>query len=236
MCGWVGRGFTQPRCIHGDDAIMIKLLSAVITGFVPLLLAFGCGGTSRTASSKEKASAMSKTPSVAVHSSAVEEAQHGPKRDRDGDYERTSDPGHYYDFDDYEAPLYPEVANFRDRQAVATLVKRYITAAAEGDGSKACALMYSLYAETIPETFGRPALALRNGHVKTCAEVMAGIFRARHKLLRAEAESIEVTSVRLNGMRGLAVLRFRSIPARSIRVHRERRMWKVSTMLDTEVT
>lgn len=204
-------------------------------GCVLVLLASGCGA-GRTTNSKAEVYSISKTPTVSVQSSAARESDHGPKLDRDGDYERTSDPRPYYDFDDYDLPLYPEMADSHARRAVTILVKRYISAAAEGDGAKACTLMYSLYAETIPETFGRPAGALRNGHVKTCAEVMAGIFRARRKLLRAEAKSIEVTSVRLDGMRGLAVLRFKSIPARSIRVHRERRIWKVSTMLDTEVS
>jgi hypothetical protein len=156
--------------------------------------------------------------------------------DRDKDYERTSNRSSYYDIDDYNRPYYPGHASPADSRAVAIVVKRYLEAAAADDGAKACPLIYSLFEETIPETYGQSATFSPNQRGKTCAEVMTGLFAKSHAQLVAEAASVRVTAVRTNGRRGLALLRFTHIPARSIPVHRERGAWKIDALLDTEVS
>lgn len=117
-----------------------------------------------------------------------------------------------------------------------TLVKRYFAAAVADDGARACSLIYSLYAETIVETYGQPPAGPPELHGSTCAVVLSKLFRLHHGQLVAEARTLAVTGARADGNRGLVLLRFHGIPAHNLEVHRERGVWKIDDILDKEVT
>jgi hypothetical protein len=127
--------------------------------------------------------------------------------------------------------LWGHAASAADRRDIVALVKRYYAIAAAGDGARACAILYSLFAEEVPETYGEPPgdPALRG---KTCAAVMSKVFKQRRRQLIQEAPSLKVIGVRIRGLRGLALLSFRGIGERDILVHREKRLWRIDALLD----
>jgi hypothetical protein len=123
-------------------------------------------------------------------------------------------------------------ASAADRRAVTSVVKSYYAAAAAGDAVRACSLMYSIFAEEIPEEYGESPPGPPGLHGTTCAAVLAKLFKQQHRRLVADLATLEVTRVRLKGRRGLAILHFRTAAHREIPVHRERRAWKIDALLD----
>jgi hypothetical protein len=206
--------------------LAIALFSAGVTA---------CGGVSKGTGSVSQTSsgavASSSTPVATAPS--VASTQPNLKRDRDNDYDNSSNS--YYDKDDSVILGYGHAAGAADRQAVAAVVKRYYAAAAAGDGAKGCSLIYSIYAETIPENYGRPPAGPPALRGKTCAEVMSKVFKQRQPQLAADSATLKVTGARLEGNRGWALMSFKTMPARSILVHRERGAWKIYALLDSEL-
>jgi hypothetical protein len=135
--------------------------------------------------------------------------------------------------DDIVVLNYGHAARAADERAITTLVNRYYAAAAADDGAKTCSMLYSILAEAVPEEYGQePAPPALRG--TTCAVVMSKLFRQRHRQFAAEAAALEVTSVRVKGTRGLAVLRFATTPEpRKISVRREHGVWKIKELLDS---
>jgi hypothetical protein len=185
----------------------------------------GCGSTTdrpSTSSGTDAVVTAVTTASTSAPSSSGSKAQVGGN-DIDHDSDNNND--------DYG---YGHPANAADMRAIALLLKRYYTAAAADDGKTACSLLYSLLAEEIPELYGEPPgpKALKG---KTCAVVMAKFFKQHEKQLPSQAVSINVTTVRIKRLRGLAIMSFKSMPRRDIAVHREHKVWKVGELLDTEL-
>jgi hypothetical protein len=194
-----------------------------------------CGGVGtgvRTAPSEPPTAPLASASTTTVSTTQTQLALH-QDMDKDSD-----NPGRksYFDADDYNAPNYPYAASAVERRTAAAVLKRYLTAAVADDGAAACSLIYSLFAETIPESYGLPPLGSPALRGDTCAKVMTKMFKQQHKQLAAELPTLEVASVRVSHNRGLAVLHFKDMPPRSITMHRERGVWKVDAVLDTEVT
>jgi hypothetical protein len=115
-------------------------------------------------------------------------------------------------------------------------VKRYYTAAAAKDGLTACSLILSSIAKALPEDYGQAPGPhyLRGG--KTCRAVMSRLFTHFHRLLVTDAATLIVAQVRLDTTGGYAVLSFGAKPEREITVVREGGAWKISSMLDSELS
>lgn len=201
---------------------------------LPLVIALlgvsACGGADKGAGSAAKVSNAAATSGTSATTSTpatttfkATPAQHPHKNDRDGDSDNNND--------DY---AYGHPASAADKRAVTALVKRYYTAAAAGNGARACSLIYSLFAEDIPEVYGEPPgpPALRGS---TCATVMSKLFRQNHHQLMVDLAELKVTDVRVKRRHALALLGFKTTPPRDIRVHRERGAWKIDEVLDSGV-
>jgi hypothetical protein len=192
---------------------------------LPLVIALlgvtACGGAGKGAGSAAKNAASTSGTSATTTTPKATEPEHPHKTDRDGDS----------DNNDY---AYGRPANAADKRAVRALVKRYYTAAAASDGTKACSLIYSIFAEEIPEVYGEPPgpSALRGS---TCAAVMSKLFKQNHHQLVVDLAELKVTDVRVKRHHALALLSFKAMPPRDIRVHRERRAWKIDELLDSGV-
>ncbi len=156
----------------------------------------------------------------------------GAPTDRDGDTDNGS--GSYYDGDDSRARDFGHAADTAERTAITALVKRYYTAIAAQDGAAACPMVVSAEASSVPETLGRPG-GPPNSRGKTCAVVMSKVFALFHKQLSVEAAELEVTGVRVKGNEGVVVLGFKSLPGRQIGVAREGGVWKVTSLVDSEL-
>jgi len=128
----------------------------------------------------------------------------------------------------------PALASAADTRAVTRLLQDYYTAAAAGDGAAACGLIYSPLAEAVPEDYGKPP-GPANLRGKTCAVVMSKLFRSMPERMRVDHATLDVREVQAEGNEGLAVLRFKRNPERQFLLHRQRGVWKVGALLDTEL-
>jgi|GEM_PF-1484252 len=122
-----------------------------------------------------------------------------------------------------------------DERTIASLIKRYYAVALAGQGAKACSMIYSTLAESVPEDYGLSPPGPPYMRGTTCPAVLSLMFKHFHTELVAELPKLEVARVRLEGHRGLAVLRFGKAPQRQLQVAREGHVWKLASLLDSEL-
>ncbi len=129
---------------------------------------------------------------------------------------------------------YGQPASAADEHAVAALVRRYYAAAAVDDGAKACALIYSIFKESIPEDYGQsPGPPGLRG--KTCATVMTKLFKQRHSRRVSDLAALRVTGVRVRGRKGFALLALSTPGKRYISLEREHGTWRIDALVDVAV-
>lgn len=151
------------------------------------------------------------------------------KRDRDKD--RDDPAGGYYDEDDNAVLRFGRAASTTEDRMIRTVVRRYFVAAAATDGAKACRLIFSALAEAIPDIDGHSSLSPAL-HGNTCAVVMSKLFKQSRSTLADDLANLRVTSTRVEGDRGFALLNLGpSAPASVMRMHREGRAWKIGGRL-----
>jgi hypothetical protein len=151
------------------------------------------------------------------------------KRDTDKDNDNPTDS--YYDDDDNPILHYGQAANVSEARVISKVIGRYYTAAAAANGAAVCSLLNSVVAGSIVEEYGQgPGRSGPPG--KTCATVVSRLFKRSHRELADELSTLEVTSVRVEGQRGWALLRFGSsrAPGRML-THREGSVWKIGQLL-----
>lgn len=215
-----------------------------------VLLSLGlaaCGGASRATHSASQATSTGTAPSgsntvtvaaTAGHLRGDEDDDDTPsgftgssKNDNDSDFDndRKNENKGYYDSDDSAIRYYGHAAGAFDRTAITKLVKRYNAAIVADDGASACAMVYTTFAEALPEDYGQaPGPRYMRG-AKTCQAVMTLLFE--HSRAQTTG-SVELTGVRVKGNEALALLGSRTRPAGYIMLKRERGAWKVNALLD----
>jgi hypothetical protein len=157
-----------------------------------------------------------------------------PDRDNNDDDDKDAyldykpdDNGSYNDSDDGSVLAYGDAPSAAEARKIAIAVTRYQAAAAAVDGAAACRQLTASLANAVALDYGRfGAPYLRRG--KTCARVMALLFRHFHRQL---AESMLITSVRVRGARAIALLGSKDRPASYIPTEREGAVWKIAQVL-----
>lgn len=199
-----------------------------ITAFAIAALLIACAGSGCGRSGRATAGAAAKEAGAAAahppaHQKGLYEGDVDAKEDRAGQ-----------DADDVEVLGFGRAAAPADQRAVMMVVKRYYAAAAKQKGVRACALMYTPLAESVPEDYGRPPgpPALRGG---TCGVVLSKLFAQRRAELRRIARDLRVTHVRTEGNSGLAVFDLGHGLVRHVAVHRERGVWKVDELTNASM-
>jgi hypothetical protein len=155
-----------------------------------------------------------------------------PDRDNDGDSAANA----LHDSDDGSVIKFGHAAEVSDRQKIGSLVQRYYVAAAATDGAKACSLLYSPYADAVPEDYGTspPGPAYARG--TTCQAVTTQVFKHFHSQIVTRLPKLKISRVRIKGRQGLAVLSFgTTLSEREIRVIREGHKWKILALIDNEL-
>lgn len=138
----------------------------------------------------------------------------------------------YTDRDDLEILDYGRAAGPSDLHEVASLLRRYYTAAMARDGERGCELSYPLYAEALEENFREKT----GKHDATCATALDDNFRREHAELAYEAARLRVVGLRVDGARGYALVGPRSGEAqRYLFVHRSRGAWTVEAPRPVEM-
>ncbi|MGC2374843.1 MAG: hypothetical protein WA484_13300 [Solirubrobacteraceae bacterium] len=197
--------------------------------------ATGCGDTGKDASAS---ATPQPTSNAAIAHQTTHTARAAPSPDwRKADSDDDNDFGALDDSRDNNSVLhFGKEANASDTQAIKALIKRYYTAALQEDGAGACTMLYSVFAEGVPEDYGTspPGPSYMKG--KTCPSAMTKLFKHMHAQLRVELPKLAVSHVRLEEHHGLAVLSFGRLPERDIFVTREGHTWKVAGVLDGELS
>jgi hypothetical protein len=210
----------------------MKLLLAAFAIVMSLALgAAGCGG----ATGGTEAGATRGPSSPGGSASTIDTSRTAsalPERDKDND-DDIGAPND--DINNNRIERYGHAASATDEWAVTELVKSYYAMAAAGNGVKACTLLDSSLAADAPEDYGRvPGPAYLRG-ATTCPAVMAKLFRHSRAQLAAKTATLEVTSIRVSGNHGFALLSFGKMPERDITVRREHHRWKIGMLLDEEL-
>jgi hypothetical protein len=190
------------------------------------LFAVGCGGATP---SRPRTTPRGKSTVSVPASSRVASRPGGKEETKEGrdDVDHDSDHGN----DDYR---YGHAASRADVQAIEALMAAYYSAGARKDGRAACRLLYSLFAEEIPELYGEPPgpPSLKG---KTCVAVMKKFFEQHAERFARDARTLRVTTVRIKRLRSIVIMSVKGMLRRDILVHREHKAWKVDELIDTEL-
>lgn len=154
--------------------------------------------------------------------------------DRDGDAD--SQGSGAYDSDDSELLAFGPRANMAETRAVAVLVRRYLAAAAAGDGARACSMVFPGIAKTVASVLGG-AGEPPYSHGTSCAEVVSNIFHFYRAQLNSENRVLGVRDVLVRGDQGIAVLASKkrsSLPLRIFHLRRDGSAWTINGVLDQE--
>jgi hypothetical protein len=221
--------------VIGRDHSLAQPLLALQIGVLLGLGVVACGSASGGRVSPPYGRLGAPASAAPAGSSAITGTQAGGYVKGDGD----ADGANGQDADDATTRGYGHPASALEARIVAALVRRYYAAAAAGDGELACSLIYSVLASPsklprVAESYA-PAPSAPPLAGKSCGYIMSLLFRENHRQLVADAVTLELTGVRVEGRRCLVLLAFKSKPERELPLEREHGAWKVASLFDEEL-
>jgi hypothetical protein len=150
-----------------------------------------------------------------------------------GDYDNDDGRRSGVDDDAITIRSYGYAAGPAERFLIVALVRRYFAAAAVDDGARACRMIDKGLAKAVPLDYGKLGPSYLHGG-KTCAAVLARLFKHDRRRLVAEARQLKVTGVRLEGGEGFVLLGFgKGTPERQIAIeHGGSGGWKIEVLED----
>lgn len=190
------------------------------------LLSVGAGSCG-SATDKVSAPPAAATTAAASGSAPTDFAK--ADADKDNDFSAYDDKHHR------ELVDFGHAASAAERHTITTLIKRYYTAAAAGDGAAACSMLYRSFARAVPEDYGTSPPGPSYIQAKTCSGALTKLFAHFHGQIAAEFPILKVTHVRLRERNGLVLLSFQKLPERQISVIREGHTWRLDALLDSEL-
>jgi hypothetical protein len=211
---------------------MRLLLVLFATGLLGICLA-ACGSADKGASPSTHDSAASTAAKTVAVSTVPSHAPPAPVQTKT-DADKDNDSGAIAADEKNNSSVLDlgHAASASDQRAIAALIKRYYAAALAENGAKACSMLYSTIAESVPEDYGisPPSQPYMRG--TTCPAVLTLLFKHYHPQIALEYPKLEVARVRLVEHQGIAVLHFGALPERQISVGREGHTWKLKALLD----
>jgi hypothetical protein len=229
----------------------LAMTSAAPTGRLPMSLAIavlafglaGCGGSSGKQRSTSMSNAVIRSEHAKFDADKDTDGAHPdedelvkpPAEDRDNDADNNGKKTRY-DSDDTATIDFGHKAGSSDTRQISAIVRSYYAVAVAEDGVKACEMLYSTYAEAVPEDYGvsPPGPSFSQG--KTCPAVMTLIFKHFHDQLSSRLPKLKVAQVRVKGRQGLAILNFGPILSEhEIHVEREGHTWKIVALIDNNL-
>lgn len=202
-------------------------MDRVIVLIASCLLALGvsaCDSSSKSTSST--------TRPVTVNN-ASPPVPEGSTPDADADSDGTGK----FDSDDRTTLRYGHTASPADAAQIAALVRRYYAAAAHEEGTAACELLYSTFAEAVSEDYGTSPPGPPWAQGKTCPEVLDRTFAHFHAEIQQRLPWLKIAHVRTLERQGVALLSFgHGLAPREIRLSREGRRWTILALVDNRLT
>ncbi|MFZ1154788.1 MAG: hypothetical protein WAN93_07785 [Solirubrobacteraceae bacterium] len=178
--------------------------------------ATACGSSKSTGSTSQAVSAVSTVSGTTTTTTSSSETSHPPQ-------------------DDSHITTYGHEATEPDKREITQLVKSYYAAGLADDGAKACSLIYSPVAKSVPEDYGQSTTSSVL-HGKTCAVVLSKVFRHLPEQSTADLATTKVTGVRLSGDNGYVQLSSKMIPTGEMVVQRQGHVWKVGVLIGRTCT
>lgn len=129
--------------------------------------------------------------------SATTTAGHRPDRDNDND--NNDDDGAVLDFG--------HVPPRAEKRAIEAVVHEYLTAAANADGRRACAILTPFVAERVSERLSPNS----DPTGATCASSMTRLFQSTHAALARKLSTYSVVRVGVDGTHSLVALEMPSV-------------------------
>jgi hypothetical protein len=209
---------------------MKSLLVLVTVGLLGVGLS-ACGAN-ESASSSSSPAAGPKTAPISTIPTKVPPEPVKTSADADKDY----DVGTPEDDTNSSVLDFGHAANTTDTRSITALIKRYYAAAYAENGAQACTMLYSTLEEVVPQDYGQSPPGQPYMRGTTCAAVLTLLFKHDHPQLALEHPRLEVAHVRLMEHHGIVILSFGKLPIRQIPVAREGHTWKLSALLDSEVS
>ncbi|HXP99467.1 MAG TPA: hypothetical protein VN845_05300 [Solirubrobacteraceae bacterium] len=210
---------------------LIALLAvALLSGCIA-----ACGSSGKGSAANASATASStETGTVSTVPTDITPAPVETKVDADKDNDLGAAEGD--DHNNNSTLDYGHEANVSDTRTITALVKRYYKAAYTENGAKACSMLYSTLEEAVPEDYGQapPGPPYMSG--TTCPAVLTLLFKHFHPQLAIEYPKLVVARVRMVEHHAIVILHFGALPERQIGVTREGHTWKMSQLLDAEVS
>lgn len=215
----------------------MRLLPVLLVIALFSVVAGGCGGvgkgtesadTSHQSSPRRGESPSSSTRLKVAPARPVSTLTNGGRhRDfNDGDRDPESN-------DDDTVLKYGHAADTADKRAVTAVVMSYYAAAADGNGSEGCRLIYPAVVELILENSNAPS-ARASQLSAGCPPILSKMFDQHRQSFVAQLATLQVTGVRVEEEKALALLRFAStLEPRKLELHREGKMWKIWSLFDT---
>jgi hypothetical protein len=196
------------------------LLSGVVTA---------CGGAGKSTSSASQASS---TTAASGSTSATSAPGSYRQDDGDKDNDDSAQPSASLNDDTPLLKAYGKAGSEADKQAVTEVVKSYYAAAVAENGAKACSLLYSTLASGLAVDPGQAG----QGKGGTCATAVSALYKSQHaQLVADDVPTMVVTTVRVKGSLGLAVLGFKTMPRSEILLEREGGAWKVDALFNSQM-
>jgi hypothetical protein len=163
----------------------------------------------------------------------VDDGKKPAPTDRDGDNDSSGKS--HYDSDDQRTADFGHPASGTERATIAALVRRFYAAAAAGNGEKACSMLYSVFAEAVPEDYGTSPPGPGYARATTCPAVLTRVFAHFREQILSKAPKLQIAQVRVKRREGIVLLSFGALPERLIHVLREGRTWRIQALLDEEL-
>lgn len=148
--------------------------------------------------------------------------------DRDNDTVDLARHDGYRDGDDGSVVSFGRLAGRGVEGVLRRLVVAYLAAGVKDDGGRACSLIESMFANALPEDYGRSPGPLYLRGASTCAAVLSLTFKHEQAVFSG---SWQVTGARVDGARAYVLLGSTTQPASYMVAKREHRAWKLLDFL-----
>jgi hypothetical protein len=214
---------------------MVKLLLALMVGVLLGVGAGACGSNgavNHAISSRTLSSSGTTRPSASTTSNPAESEEYADVNSKvDGD--RDEDVGAPNDDTNNDSifKFSGKEASAAERLIITALIKRYYALALAGDGAKACSIIYSSLAESLPEDYGQSSGPSFMRGAKTCAATLTLLFKHYHDQLAIEIPKLAVGRIRIHERHGTVLLTFGSLRGQYTSVMREGKIWKIAVLL-----
>lgn len=184
-----------------------------------MLAALGCG----EAGVKESSSPGAPTEKVSA------QALQAARREQDGDRDNDTLGLGPLDNDHDAIPTYGPPATQSERRPILALFERYFAAAATGDVSTVCSLLYPVAIERLMEehSHGVGPASLKG---RSCRQIAAKILSQEHSELVAKRASLKVPLVELHAKRAWVVLDFGRGQQNLVLLHHEGGTWWLTAL------